>query len=86
MLNHIHALIHISEGSHGQSLDKAIGAWKAAVTRNVHGCGMSGPVWQTSFHDHIVRNDKDHERLMRYIHENPKRWSLDCLYNPNNPS
>jgi len=31
-------------------------------------------LWQPSFHDHIVRNDADMQRLREYIAANPARW------------
>ena len=33
------------------------------------------PVWQRSYHDRIVRNDAEWERLVQYIDENPARWA-----------
>jgi len=34
-------------------------------------------VWQSRFHDHVVRNDRDLERIRKYIRENPSRWAFD---------
>ena len=31
-------------------------------------------VWQSRFHDHIVRNDAALERIRHYIENNPKSW------------
>ena len=41
-------------------------------------CG--GNIWQRSFHDHIIRNQKDYEEHVNYIYYNPIRWHLDELY------
>ena len=38
------------------------------------------PIWQKSFHDHIIRNQKDYEEHINYIYYNPVRWHLDELY------
>src|SRR5690606_40223728 len=35
-------------------------------------------IWQTRFHDRIVRDEREHEHIRRYILENPLRWRLDC--------
>ena len=35
-------------------------------------------IWQTRFHDRIVRDEREHEHIRRYILENPLRWHLDC--------
>ena len=31
-------------------------------------------IWQKSFFDHVIRNDDDYLKTLRYIHENPIRW------------
>ncbi len=37
-------------------------------------------IWQRSFYDHVVRNKKDYDRLVKYIYENPLNWVYDELY------
>ena len=37
-------------------------------------------IWQRHFNDHIIRNQKDYEKHIKYIHENPARWYFDELY------
>ena len=44
-------------------------------------CGKN--IWQRSFHDHIIRNQKDYEEHVNYIYYNPVRWHLDELYTDN---
>jgi REP element-mobilizing transposase RayT len=39
---------------------------KGAVTRHV---GFS--FWQRSFHDHIIRDECDYDRIAEYIENNP---------------
>ena len=38
-------------------------------------------VWQGSFHDHIIRDETDLNRLREYILTNPGRWEKDTLFN-----
>ena len=38
------------------------------------------PVWQKSFHDHVIRDRQDHQRIWEYIDNNPLRWEDDCFY------
>ena len=38
--------------------------------------------WQTRFHDHIIRDSGDLQRLIKYIDDNPARWNMDRFYNP----
>ncbi len=34
-------------------------------------------IWQRSFYDHVIRNKKDYDRLVKYIYENPLNWFYD---------
>jgi len=34
-------------------------------------------MWQTSYHDHIIRDEEDYLNHWRYIDENPARWDED---------
>ncbi len=35
------------------------------------------PLWQRNYYEHVVRDERDLQRLRRYIEENPVRWDLD---------
>ena len=35
------------------------------------------PVWQRDFHEHIIRNEEELDRIRRYIASNPLQWALD---------
>lgn len=61
------------------TLSTIIGAFKSAVTRRINKKrGTPGEsVWQSSFHDHIVRNRKELRCIRRYIRANPRRWNED---------
>ncbi|QLB15243.1 transposase [Mannheimia granulomatis] len=37
------------------------------------------PLWQRGFYDHIIRDDRDYERVAEYIENNPIMWELDKL-------
>ncbi len=82
MPNHIHMIIAImalDTGDRGRSpLQMILRNMKAYVTKQI---GFS--MWQKSYHDHIIRNEKEYYQIWQYIDENPTRWSEDC-YNPNN--
>ena len=41
---------------------------------------FNGRIWQRSYHDHIIRNDAEYQRIWQYIDENPARWSEDKYY------
>ena len=78
MPNHIHGIV-ILPGNNAK-LTTIIGQYKAAVTKSVRDIYGDVPLWQTSFHDHVIRNQKDYERIWTYIEGNPSRWAEDCFY------
>ena len=41
-------------------------------------------IWQRSFHDHIIRNQLEYEKIWQYIQFNWQKWEQDCFY-PKNP-
>ena len=41
---------------------------------------INGKLFQTSFHDHIIRNEKDYQKIWEYIDINPLKWESDCFY------
>jgi putative transposase len=41
-------------------------------------CDTSGtPVWQPNYYEHIVRSEKDCNRICEYIQYNPQNWKTD---------
>ena len=38
------------------------------------------PLWQKSFHDHVIRNETDYRMIAEYIQSNPRLWHKDCFY------
>jgi len=34
-------------------------------------------MWQDSYHDHIIRDDGEYQRIWQYVDENPARWAED---------
>lgn len=57
------------------TLSTIMGCFKSAVTRRVNENRDTSDdtVWQSSFHDHIVRNRGELHRIRRYIRTNPQR-------------
>ena len=81
MPNHIHLLIRITERinpfpTKRYDIPNVIGKYKAAVTRRVGNAFMhSVKLRQTSFHDHIIRDEADYRRIWTYIDTNPANGS-----------
>ena len=57
-------------------LSTTIGGLKESVTRfaNDHAIPFA---WQTRFHDHIVRNTDELNRIATYIQNNVEQWESD---------
>ena len=54
------------------TLQMIIRAFKTIVTRQ-----LGFAIWQESFHDHIIRNEKDYLSHYQYIDDNPAKWLED---------
>ena len=69
------------------SLGKIIAYFKYQSTKHInqHRNVAGTRVWQRNYHDHIIRDDTDLQRLRQYIQDNPMKWELDQLH-PDNPS
>ena len=80
MPNHIHAII-ILPGNQ-TALPAVIGQYKAAVTKKIRTFYPNADIWQSSFHDHVIRNQADYQRIWAYIDTNPAKWMDDCFYIP----
>jgi putative transposase len=50
-----------------------------APRRDALRCVSSGKIWQSNYHDHIVRNYNSFERIHEYISNNPKNWDNDSI-------
>ncbi len=40
--------------------------------------------WQSRFHDHIIRDNEEYQKISRYISNNPANWADDELFNEPN--
>ena len=60
-------------------LSHIIGQYKGAVTKyaNEHDVTFA---WQSRYHDHIIRNQSEMNRIADYIENNPIKWELDRFY------
>lgn len=80
MPNHLHAIIVIEDGGNTKSLSDIVCAFKSLAVNRCRKNGFSYPLFQSSFHDHIIRSQKDYEMIWLYIHSNPLNWQKDCFY------
>ncbi|GHT52018.1 hypothetical protein AGMMS49982_11140 [Bacteroidia bacterium] len=59
-------------------LSVAIGGVKSAVTKYANGNKIDF-AWQPRFHDHIIRDTEEINRIADYIENNPATWDIDCF-------
>ena len=78
MPNHIHAIIVLQKGA--KNLSTIIGQYKSYVTRCIHRENPKLEIWQTSFHDHVIRNQNSYEHIWNYIDGNRQKWQEDCYF------
>ena len=58
------------------SLSSIINHFKGNVKRFCNNNDLEF-AWQSRFHDRIIRNDDELNRIRRYIIDNPLKWELD---------
>ncbi len=89
MPNHIHLLLWIKENTGGQSgtpvptsVERANSTCSRFVSTLKRFCNKEygKNIWQARFNDHIIRNQEDYDKHVRYIRENPLNWYYDDLY------
>ena len=91
MPNHVHGIIVIHEnkslpsvgarhasplrphGAKPNSLGAIVGSFKSAVTKRI---GQKN-IWQRNYYEHIIHNEKEWDKIHRYIESNPVNWELD---------
>ncbi len=86
MPNHIHGIIVINkraQASSAPTVSQIIRSFKSKSTMeyakylNLNNLNISGKIWQRSFYDHIVRNERSLNAIREYISHNPVNWERD---------
>ena len=78
MPNHIHMILVLEDDS--PNLNQIIAQYKSGVTRRIREQKSNILVWQRSYHDHVIRDQKGYENIWNYIEGNPMNWNKDCFY------
>ena len=79
MPNHIH-LILVLENEQNPNCSQIIAQFKSGVSRQIHSMVQEVILWQRSYHDHVIRNQYEYEKIWLYIEANPMQWEKDCFY------
>ena len=81
MPNHVHILLCVcGEGNGASGMPRPTGmrvpSFVSSLKRYTNRvCGR--PLWQASYHDHIIRDENDLLNHWSYIEHNPARWAED---------
>ena len=81
MPNHVHLILVIQ--AQGSGTPRAASPTVAKVVNALKGlsskkAGFS--LWQRSYHDHIIRNEKSYLMIAEYIENNPAQWAEDRYF------
>lgn len=83
MPNHLHLIIEVAcisgPAELAPTISRVIQQFKGSITKQI-----GFPLWQKSFHDHIIRNEREYIELLKYMEENPLKWEEDTYYKENN--
>lgn len=72
MPNHIHLLLELKmDVSPDVTVSRIIQQLKRIASKQA---GFS--VWQSHFHDHVIRGEQDFDEIWNYIDNNPANWVL----------
>lgn len=90
MPNHIHFVIVIdNERAIRESplqqrkrsiLSPVIGYLKMNALKQFHVLYPKMEVWQRSYYDHIIRNEREYQEIWQYVDTNPLTWEKDSNY------
>ena len=71
-------------GNHNPMLNETIGKvirwYKGRCAFGIRKSISRDFSWQTRFHDHLIRDDKEYQKIANYIVENPSNWQKDKFY------
>ena len=85
MPNHFHLILNIMDYKNGASETAAPynNETSKFISLLKRYCNMEygKNIWQQSYHDRIIRGEKDYQKIWEYIDTNPLKWELDCFYN-----
>ena len=81
MPNHLHLLLAVESGTSGtpSRTNEAVPAFVSTLKRYVNRA-FHAQLWHRSYHDHVIRNETDYQRIWTYIDTNPHKWTDDIYY------
>jgi len=50
------------------------------TSKEIHTTNPNVQIWQRNYYEHIVRDERDLNRIQEYIQNNPINWEQDELF------
>ena len=74
MPNHVHVVVRPRDGF---ELAVILHSWKSFTSHAINKVlGRRGELWQQEYFDHLIRDEMDFERCVKYVLENPEKAGL----------
>ena len=74
MPNHVHVVLRLFPG---QTLAEVVHSWKSFSAKRINKVlRSSGAFWQKEYYDHLIRDEHELERAIRYVGGNPAKAGL----------
>ena len=64
---------------HVPTLSRYLRSFKASITTEARKINHQF-AWQPRYHDHLIRGEKDGNKIAEYIENNVLNWESDCFY------
>lgn len=84
MPNHLHLLLTLSEAAGEASCSPTVvSVIQVLKSQTARLCSQRfgiKPLWQRSFHDHVIWGENDYREIWTYIENNPAKWIEDRYY------
>jgi putative transposase len=89
MPNHLHGIVWLSDPEDAPSVDRPPCPGLADIVRVLkssvamaylrwvaeHDPNRSARIWQRSYYDHVIRDERELDQIRSYIRDNPVRWA-----------
>ena len=62
------------------TISNVVGYLKMNSSKMIHEINPDENVWQSSYYDHIIRDENDYLEKWNYIDGNPSKWAKDGYF------
>ena len=77
MPNHVHLVAYLGKNEDKYPLTAILRKLKSYTAMKCNEClNRSGKFWHSESYDHVIRNEKSYERIIRYVLNNPVKANL----------